>query len=102
MGLEQQFRCDRCGYAQPSDRKFGDDERWMHTLRIVLSEGDVGSHCNLSYRDQVRAVLWCDQCVTALDVRRHMLAAGPVPSVEPVTPSLEDLIREIVREELPQ
>lgn len=96
MGLMQSYVCDRCGHEQLSDRKFTDTDRWMFTVTVISETGFTRGPRNVMRADRKGCVFWCQNCCQEVGV-----LAPPEPvakTQEP--PSLEDMIREIVREEV--
>lgn len=103
MAKIESYECDRCGHTQPRDRQFPGPEnpRWMYTIDVTMRGGDQPTYgsVRLENNETHRAhVLWCGECVEA--IRLNKLGIGkPVDSVV-AAQTLDDVLREIVREEL--
>jgi hypothetical protein len=94
MAIKTTYTCDRCGHAQ-------DDAEQMWSVGVTYSHG----HGRLEYiggKSTYGAALWCRACMQHLGIlgphqaQVEDAAAKPAPA----PPSLEDLIREIAREEI--
>lgn len=93
------YACDRCDWKQDRDRKFDGPYRWMRTVSILMEDGhhDIGYGSRLDGSDMIKSVFWCDVCCAAVGLARHR----PVPKAdEPPPPTIEDMLREIIREEM--
>lgn len=85
MAVEIKYVCDKCGHTQATD-----DQMWSIGIAIVWARGTL-SDSNLNKKQ-----LWCRACIEKLG----LLPPKP-PAVKPdPAPTLEDMIREIVREEI--
>lgn len=98
------YACDRCGHTQDSDRKFADTDRWMTTITLAMQDGhqeNNNGHLNLTARDtaKVKTVLWCDKCCDEVGLSNIHRLSQPMP-YDPAPPTLEDMLREIIREEI--
>lgn len=81
------FTCDRCGREQADSKD------------KPVQYGDVRVGYGLGYAEtQVVAVLWCRPCMEEF----HLLTSKPLEGEEPKAPqpSLEDILRAIIREEM--
>ena len=85
--IKTTYTCDRCGQEQVDSK---DKPIQYVTVRVSYSFG-YGETDRLS-------ALWCRPCADAL----HLLATPPREGVEPTSPqpSLEDILRTIIREEM--
>jgi len=86
MGRTEIYKCDRCG---------GESTVTSYTRKVLIA---VGSR---DYPDFFRDADWCDWCINEAG-----LVIPPKPKKEdplpPLPPTLEDMIREIVRSEIQQ
>jgi hypothetical protein len=85
------YQCDRCGNFLEGKKPYGrPDQLW--TVKVTIEAG-----YGPSVVDQQD---WCRECVTSL----HMICPPPnSPNPQPEgKPTLEEFIREIVREEVGQ
>lgn len=93
MGAKTTFTCDRCGHTQDND-----DQMWSVGLVYIHGNRQLayGGGSNSVYK----AAMWCRECMQAMKVLgSYSFEATKVPDPTP-PPSLEDLIREIAREEV--
>jgi hypothetical protein len=102
MAKREIFTCDRCGYEQDRDRKFNDEMRWMRTITLFVEDGHairqgVNFH-HIASRDRHGSVLWCDKCCEDSGLNRITKVTTAKANEQP-EPTIEDIIREIVREE---
>ena len=79
------YTCARCGHAQTTNGQ-------MWTIRVSVSHGTSASN----YPSTTRDALWCRKYVE----EKALLPSNPPIDPPPELPTIEDLIREIVREEL--
>lgn len=88
------FTCDRCGEEKHNDQ--------MTTVSIYIRDGAGRPYGPASFGDYehpVKSADWCRDCLKELGI-------WPVPpkpkegEPEPYVATMEDIIREIVREEL--
>ena len=80
------YTCDRCGHSQPTD-----DQMW--TVIVGINSGHYASQ--MPYKK--REALWCRTCVEKLHLMPpHVLKPADLPP----PPTLEDMIREIVADEV--
>lgn len=96
------FTCDRCKHAQARDRKFGDADRWMKTIDVVMRDGYTTSGAIRSADHGttfVKTVIWCDQCCAEMGIGDLHSLSPRVPDAPP-QPTIEDMLREIMREEI--
>ena len=94
-----EHKCDRCGYVEAYIRGKDPDDAMIFE-KVYVAVGNNGAWGD----DHRRLAYWCMTCLKATrlwidkeEENKHP-AAGPIP----VPPTLEELIREIVREELPE
>ena len=89
------YKCDRCGAEDT-------------TNAIRLQEVTIGIPWSTLVEDYSRVgnrgrpvVQWCRKCLVETGViQRHSELDAALPNPLPPPPSLEDMVREIVREEL--
>lgn len=87
MSIITIYQCDRCGHEQQTK-----DQIWQ----VQVTIGSVGA---LHSQNKTHAAEWCRKCAEAahlLPDRTHKEAKEELPP----PPSLEDLVRQIVREEM--
>ena len=93
--------CDRCGESAESDA----DRKVLGLSKIVIGrEATYSSYSGTSVYAAIRPWEgeWCAACCTALGVD-GILPPNASRKYEPEkAPTLEDMIREVVRQELPQ
>lgn len=94
---EVAYTCDRCGYETDSwdnTRSEGGSSRQMWTVGVAVRHSQhlqsVGAYVTEGQRAD-----WCDSCVREMG----LVGVKPTPNQDPPPPTLEDIIREIVREE---
>lgn len=97
MAFSQTFTCDRCNHQQDSD-----DQMW--SVAIAYKHG-YAAESHLRYANNMyfqHGKLWCRKCMEELQLLGGMLAIPELGEAEKVkpAPTLEDIIREIVREEI--
>ena len=97
------YKCDRCG-AEDATNALALQEVTIGLRRTGYSmvTGGAYTYTDDHGRDSRPRVEWCRKCLVETGILpRHpsVDAALPVP---PPPPSLEDMVREIVREELAQ
>ena len=89
MAVKTQYICDRCGHSQENN-----NQMWDFEMNLYNSESrSRGKH-------RCTTVMWCRTCVEHfgwLPRNPEKQKENPLPIP---TPSLEDLIREIVKDEL--
>jgi hypothetical protein len=81
------YTCDKCGHAQTNAEQ-------MWTVGVVVSH----KHYVFSDSEVRNRALWCRACVEKL----HLLpqASAKPADIPQIAPTLEEMIREIVREEV--
>lgn len=85
-------KCDLCGEEPPKRIDTGLPQTWI--VSITCKPDDYHrSQYHLIQREQQAE--WCSKCVERMGVRRPLVRADEPP----VKPTLESIIREIVREE---
>ncbi len=89
MGIKTHFICDKCKKDQDTD-----DQMW--TVGIVV-------HHEVRYLRQAPNInckqIWCRACIESVGGLGHLAVKPEKGSPVPVPPTLEDNIREIIREE---
>lgn len=82
------YKCDRCGHEQPHYEQMWD-------IAVIC-----GHHSWSATHSEREKALWCRKCAETF----HLLPPDrkPAAHVLPEKPTLEQLIREIIREELQQ
>jgi len=83
MGVETTYTCDRCGHSQKTS-----DQMWEVGFAYRSRHGG-------SYTIQAPS-WWCRGCLEHFDVLPATTPLDPPPT----PPTLEDLIRELVQDEL--
>jgi hypothetical protein len=82
------YQCDKCGAEQPTPEQF-----W----RVAVTIASFASH---GYHNEIarHSAGWCRKCIEDA----HMLPRADDRKAEPLpeAPTLEDLVREIAREEI--
>ena len=93
------YTCDKCGHAQNKN-----DQMW--DIGVV-----IGHHASIYGRDRTPASiygrdrtpnpvqLWCRDCIEELGLLPPGGGAKDAPPLPDPPPTLEDMIREIVRQE---
>lgn len=96
MSKETTYKCDRCGATSTDQKELG-----LCGVAVGMRTKTYGSYESGfrldSQRDDLSAD-WCRRCCEAVgfcDTKEKAEVSG-----EPDIPSLEDLVREIVREEM--
>jgi hypothetical protein len=89
MSIVTTYTCDRCGHSQNDS-----DQMWNVVVSITHNV-----HSEPGYYDGRHRVLWCRGCTEHFGL---VPARRPAGTPEPILPTLEDMIREIVREEMPR
>ena len=87
MSVVITYTCDRCGHTQNNS-----DQMWRTGVFI--------GHINYPVGEQ-NAAIWCRKCIESVG----LLPPNPplvTEATQPKKPTLEELIRELIREELPQ
>lgn len=97
MGIVTIHTCDKCGFAQPSENGGkAPDRRTMHNINITVYDGPIymsAGNTKVHY-----AALWCEKCLLERHITKpYRRRDDPEP---PPTPSFEDMLREIIREEI--
>ena len=84
------YKCDKCGHEQPTA-----DQMW--TVAFTFKSAEDWSSTQPA---KAKEELWCRACLEKL----HVLSQHSAKEVDIPTqpPTLEEMIRQIVREELPQ
>lgn len=96
MSRRTEFTCDRCG--EKADIEGGGPRTWL--LAALLSSTPIptsGYQCVTKRYDAE----WCDKCARLSGLLPLTPELTEAESPPPPEPTLEDLIRQIVREELP-
>ena len=89
MSIRTTYTCDRCNHSQPTNEQI-----W----NVAVSVWHDGHSEPKLYELHPKSEMWCRKCVEELGILQpYKLPAPHVPETEP---SLEDQIREIVRDEL--
>lgn len=89
MAIKTTWTCDKCGHSQDTGAQM-----WgirLHVNHMTYDDGPSSSKHD---------ALWCRDCTEGA----HLLPPydkDETKHIPPVPPTLEDLIREIVRSELP-
>lgn len=94
------FTCDRCG-------KTVEGSKHLHAVGVVVAAETPADHLagnRLGYnRSDTQVVLkgeWCEDCLTETALRGRWVDGVKVEPEAPLT--IEDVIRELVREEIAQ
>lgn len=81
------YTCDKCGHNQTNDKQMWD---------IGIS---ISTHLYIAHnRNLAKRELWCRSCIESVGLLPPSPDSRKPPPDEPL--SMEDLIREIVREEI--
>lgn len=88
------YTCDRCRKASTSPSA-------LPLFRVHL-EINVPSNVRSDYRVRPKQAEWCSACMDAIGLVEIARGKNGVPEPDQPVPSFEDLIRKIVRSELPQ
>jgi len=87
------YTCDRCK-AESADNKILD----LAIISIGVKDASYGSYSSITLRDCAnREVEWCIKCRTETGIERER---EETPKPLPKPPTIEEMLREIVREEL--
>lgn len=94
--IKTTWTCDRCSKTQ-------DTPEQMWVIKVNLQHlTDVGRYATINTSYEAVTVHWCRVCCEAFELLgRHANKAQQLIAPAP-TPTLEDLLREIVREEIQQ
>lgn len=85
MAIKTTYTCDRCGHEQDNDDQ-------------MLEIGIVYRHLRFSFSPHPgKNALWCRKCTDEVGITPVQKTADPQP---PPRLTLEDLIRELIREEV--
>jgi hypothetical protein len=79
------YSCDRCGHSQTTD-----DQMWGISVHL--------SHNGTTHVPQHKQ-LWCRKCVEVVGIFPPRPSAKKAETRAP-TPTLEDMLREMIREEI--
>lgn len=82
------YVCDRCGHEQDTDEQ-------MWAVGIMCDYRLSNSYARADVKHKA---MWCRTCTDTLNLTPVQKAAIDAP--EPAPPSIEDILREIVREEI--
>jgi hypothetical protein len=88
--------CDRCGASAETV----EEKQALELVQISLATGYVYTGIRLHPSHPSWSKEWCLKCRTELGILP--VPSGTQPKDVPEPPSLEDMIREIVREEISQ
>lgn len=84
--------CDRCGKEPPRRLDTGLPPTWIVAITCDPNEGHYNRYHHIQKQQQAE---WCSNCVEEMGVRTPLIRVDE----EPQKPTLESIIREIVREE---
>jgi hypothetical protein len=84
-----EYECDRCGHKQPTI-----DQMWDVGWGFCSSSGSLFSQHSYAKTVPVIRGMWCRKC---LEKWNFLPTEKPVPAT---LPTLEDMLREMVREEI--
>lgn len=88
------FKCDRC-----SAESVGTDE--IHLQMLAIFSGRNHHNLTQHYHDgKSLAADWCRRCRKKLDLLPDNASSKDVPAKDVPAPTLEDMIREIIHEEI--
>ena len=85
-------KCDRCDEVQQSRLDSGG---FTPLWNIAITCEPIDLRDKYVYSTRHQSAQWCNKCVEGMGVRRPLIAAD----VENKPPTLEDIIRDIVRQE---
>ena len=89
MAKNVSYTCDRCNHTQ-------DTEEQMWETGVLLRHTGSRQHYSINFTPQFEQ-LWCRKCVESIG----LLAPPKSERKEPIpSPTLEDMIRDIVSEEI--
>lgn len=98
MSVKTTYTCDRCGYETDS-WDAAKETRQMHSVGVVVTDTQALHYARYSTSSGVppkQTGHWCGSCVQDLGLK----GPPPKPDADPAPPTLEEIIREIVREEM--
>ena len=90
MSQKTTYTCDRCGHTHETTDK-------IYTVVLFVKEGPGAYLSNYDFPSRRRD--WCLDCVSAFQLLPPKWNAPKVPDA-PSPPTIEDIIREIVRDEV--
>ena len=88
--IKTEYVCDRCGKTAPPRIETSQPPLWQISVRCE----PIDSHNK--YCPTQQEAQWCNACVEELKVKRPLIYGGG----EPEPPTLEAIIRDIVRSEI--
>jgi hypothetical protein len=88
MAVEIKYVCDKCHKSQETSEQ-------MWEIAIAYNHYGYNAHIGNRYHQQ----LWCRDCMTSVAGFFEPVKKDAPPSP---APTLEDIIRELIREELPR
>lgn len=94
MSTKVTYSCDRCGHSQEGTNGMynlqpGQRQIWAVAIRL----GTNGIHDLMAD--------WCRPCCIEMGILKPAASGADAPTVAPETkPTLEDVVREIVRQEI--
>ena len=95
MSIVVTYVCDRCGHSQATDQQM-----WHVGVKVAL-HGYGTPRAKFGPYETGGMLLWCRPCVDKLQLLGFPVEAKKLPVEEqPALVTLEDKIREIVRNEL--
>jgi hypothetical protein len=89
------YTCDNCGHAQTTD-----DQMWQVGIAIEHSHNYGYSYASWTNRAFQHQQLWCRKCVDKTGLLTPALKSAEI--VAAPTPTFEDMLRAIIREEISQ
>ena len=84
------YTCDRCGHDQTTD-----EQMWQIGIWLNHFGGRYGPS-----REPSNIQLWCRDCIESLGLLPQAGGAKDAPPPPDPPPTLEDMIREIARQEM--
>lgn len=93
MAIETKYICDKCGHTQPER-----DQMWEVAITVRHLNFHNTAVAAIGKTGDKHKRLWCRKCVQ----KAHLLCAdaGEKVKVSLKPPTLEDIVREIVQEEI--
>ena len=89
MGLETKYNCDKCGHTQTTPRQM-----W----HICIGHGPIEGNYDPAYY-KTHQQMWCRSCMEGTGILKG--DASPETKTPPeLPPTLEDILRQIMREEI--